>query len=413
MRKKGTSVERARTVIAVAGACVALTLPVPAAAGAAEDAPVTEAEPLRCWWRTSASAVRVGETFSVVLTCSAIETDSLAVVVDHSMLDSTTAQLPPFEVIGGTHPPDLLSDEGRFFQYEYRLRLIRDSFFNKEVPLPDFKVLYRVQSRSGRSEWVRGSERTYALPRQAIRVVSLVPAGASDIRDASTATFADVDTALFRADRLVATGIVLSSVGGLLAVLACVRLAAKYRPGAQGAERAVPDLAILRGVSREVMQVRHHRDEAGWTPDLIGRALAALRIIASYALARPATRLAVGQTNGTDGALVLRQRWRGGKQTLVSGSVTARIVERELARATPVGHPDVERLERIHTALAAFTRARYGEGGDAPADQLLDESLATAERLLRRLALEHRWAVKTFNAVVRRTADVRNRLWAH
>ncbi len=42
----------------------------------------TEVEPIQCWWRTSASAVRVGDTFSLVLTCAVIETASTTVVPD-------------------------------------------------------------------------------------------------------------------------------------------------------------------------------------------------------------------------------------------------------------------------------------------------------------------------------------------
>lgn len=411
MRKKGVAVEKLRATIAAI--CAALVLAVPVAArGADADVAMTEAEPVRCWWRTTTTAVRVGQTFSVVLTCGAIETDSMAVVVDHSKLDFAAAQLPPFEIVGGTRAPDLRADEGVFFQYEYRLRLIRDSFFDKEVTFPDFSVTYRVQSRSGQGEWVRGAERTYALPPQVIRVVSLVPAGASDIRDASTSTFAEVDAASFRADRLVATGVVLSVVGGLLAVLAWIRLAVQYRPAARAANREVTDLAVLRGVTRELTAVRRDREGAGWTPELVGRALTAFRIIAGYALERPATRLAVGQTNGSEGALMLRQGWLGVRHTLVSGSVTPRTVERELARAARLGDDNVERLERIAATLAAFTRARYGTE-DAPTDDALDESLATAERLLQRLSLEHQWVVKKFAAVTRRTTDLRNRLWSH
>jgi len=32
-----------------------------------------ETDPIQCWWRTSAGAVRVGEAFSVVLTCAVLE----------------------------------------------------------------------------------------------------------------------------------------------------------------------------------------------------------------------------------------------------------------------------------------------------------------------------------------------------
>ena len=38
-------------------------------------AQTVQTDPLQCWWRTSAGAVRVGEPFTVVLTCAVLETD--------------------------------------------------------------------------------------------------------------------------------------------------------------------------------------------------------------------------------------------------------------------------------------------------------------------------------------------------
>src|SRR5919197_4838620 len=63
----------------------------------------TQADPVQCWWRTSAGAVRVGETFTLVLTCAALETDDVKVVVDQSKLEPSVVQFAPFEVTGGSH----------------------------------------------------------------------------------------------------------------------------------------------------------------------------------------------------------------------------------------------------------------------------------------------------------------------
>src|SRR5262245_47924648 len=70
-------------------------------------------DPMTCWWRTGAAAVRVGAPFSLVLTCSVIETALVKVVPDQSPLDPTVMQLPPFEVISGVHHPDLRVDDRR------------------------------------------------------------------------------------------------------------------------------------------------------------------------------------------------------------------------------------------------------------------------------------------------------------
>src|SRR5216110_2692701 len=101
-------------------ASVFLLLAAAATGAAAQD---VSTDPLQCWWRTSAGAVRVGEPFTAVLTCAVVEADEVKVVVDESRLEPSVAQFIPFEVLGGAHAADLRSGDRRFFQYEYRLRL--------------------------------------------------------------------------------------------------------------------------------------------------------------------------------------------------------------------------------------------------------------------------------------------------
>src|SRR5438270_11646976 len=119
-------------------------------AGAA-GAQTVQTDPLQCWWRTSAGAVRVGEPFTVVLTCAVIETDAATVVVDQSRLEPSVVQFAPFEVLGGSHGADLRTDQRRFFQYEYRMRLIAENTFGKDAALPETKISYRVQSKVGKN----------------------------------------------------------------------------------------------------------------------------------------------------------------------------------------------------------------------------------------------------------------------
>src|SRR5947208_7101565 len=120
---------------------LAMTLVLGATISSAQPAaPTQSAAPLQCWWRTSAGAVRVGEPFTVVLTCAVIETDAAQVVVDQSRLEPAVMQFAPFEVLGGSHGADLRTDERRFFQYEYRMRLIAENQFGKDVLLPETKL---------------------------------------------------------------------------------------------------------------------------------------------------------------------------------------------------------------------------------------------------------------------------------
>src|SRR5947207_5385658 len=110
---------------------VALTFALFAALVATARAQNVQTDPLQCWWRTSTGAVRVGEPFTVVLTCAVLETDQVTVVPDQTRLEPSVVQFAPFEVLGGTHGADLRSGDRRFFQYEYRLRLIADGMFGK------------------------------------------------------------------------------------------------------------------------------------------------------------------------------------------------------------------------------------------------------------------------------------------
>src|SRR4249920_415784 len=142
-----------------------------------------QTDPLQCWWRTSAGAIRVGEPFAVVLTCAVLETEAATVVVDQSRLEPSVVQFAPFEVLGGTHGADLRTDQRRFFQYEYRARLIAENQFGKDVALPETKLSYHIESSVGQKTSLQGRDQSYILPPLSLRVLSLVPADATDIRD--------------------------------------------------------------------------------------------------------------------------------------------------------------------------------------------------------------------------------------
>src|SRR5713226_8395683 len=122
-----------------------------AAVSAQQQTQTTKADPIQCWWRTSTGAVRVGDTFSAVLTCAVLETPDVKVVADQSKLEPSVVQFAPFEVTGGSHAADLRTDDRRFFQDEYTLRLIAENLFGKDAQIPETKISYRVQSHTGQS----------------------------------------------------------------------------------------------------------------------------------------------------------------------------------------------------------------------------------------------------------------------
>jgi len=375
-----------------------------------------ETDPLQCWWRTSAGAVRVGEPFTVVLTCAVLETEAATVVVDQSRLEPSVVQFAPFEVLGGSHGADLRTDQRRFFQYVYRMRLIAENLFGRDVSLPETKLSYHVQSKMGeRQAALQGRDQTYLLPSQSVRVMSLVPADATDIRDTAGETFGDLDERAFRANLFTIIGGVLFTLAGLMALLALVRLARRYRKTSTATERLMTDQAVLRGVGRELAYVRRERDSGGWTPELAGRALAALRIAGTYLVGRPVSLMpankltAEGQDVPEAGRLILRAGWPRPKRIAVSGAVTSLTMTRELARGTANARR-IALLESLGRALSTFTTAHFGREGTLD-EGALDESLGTAREVLSRAKLEQLWVMKRF-AAYRAPAPMDTRVWS-
>lgn len=379
-------------------------------------AQTVQTDPLQCWWRTSAGAVRVGEPFSVVLTCAVLETDAATVVADQTRLEPSVVQFAPFEVLGGSHGADLRSTDRRFFQYEYRLRLIADGMFGRDVALPETKISYRVQSKVGQNTSLQGRDQTYVLPAQSMRVLSLVPSDASDIRDTSSSdTFAEIDQRAFRANLFTVMGSVLFVLAGLLAILGLARLFQRYRKPAVASSRLITDAAILNGVGRELASVQRGRDGGGWTPDLASRAAGALRIAATYAIGRPVSTmpasrlLADGSETAEPGRLILKAGWPRGKRIAVSGAVTPQTIVRALARpGNTAAHGAL--LDTLSQALATLTVATFSRDG-ALDDSALDQALATSKQVLRRMKFEQLWFMKRL-ATRRAGTELDNRAWS-
>jgi hypothetical protein len=330
-----------RTTTPVIGLILSL-----ASASLASAQPTQTADPLQCWWRTSAGAIRIGEPFTVVLTCAVLETDAALVVVDQSRLEPSVVQFAPFEVLGGSHGADLRHADRRFFQYEYRARLIAENQFGKDVALPETKLSYHIQSSVGQKTALQGRDQSYILPPLSLRVLSLVPADATDIRDTPSVTFNDIDQRGFRANLFTVIGGVLFAVAGLLALLALVRLLARYRKPAETGSRLISDSAAIRAAARELAVVRRQREDGGWTPELAGRALAALRVAGAYAVGRRASLMpAASQSPVTSpqpsdgsqqaeeaGRLIVRTGWPRARRVAVSGAITSQSVGRDRIR---------------------------------------------------------------------------------
>jgi hypothetical protein len=385
------------SVVCRAAAIVAFVLLARAAGAGDEDG-------LRCWLRTGAGAIRVGEPFSLVITCQAADTDALSVVVDESKLDPTTVQFPPFDVVSGARAADLHAPGVRFFQYEYSLRLINDLWFDRDIPLPDLTLTYRLKTGTGSGEAILGIERTYMLPREFVHVSSLVPDGASDIRDGTDTTFRDIEAAAFRADTLVSTGAAAATLGGAFALVGLVRLAGGRRARAERTVRPLSASALLAALSRELRVLQREREAAGWTPALVARTLAGWRIAATIVAGGAPSQRRVADDGLPDGALRLRRWLWTSEPVAVSGSATAVALERR-AVANTNAVPSAGTQAPLQQALTTFTRASYGS--ERVPDEALDAALEAGRDAVRSAARQLSWPARALRRVASRTQRTR------
>ena len=369
---------------------------VPAAAGAQTGTDMVEVEPITCWWRTSTSAVRTGEPFGLTLTCAVLETESTKIVPDFSKLEANVVQLPPFEVLGGTHPSDLVTVGKRFFQYDYRLRLLAEDAFGADVAVPPLEVTYRVESKVSGGESVQGRDQSYALPRAAIRLISLVPDDTTDIREAPVAPFSAIESRVSRANLFQTIAGVLFTLAGLVALLVLVSLFRRKTPAGEAARRRVPARRILAAAATELAEIQR-ASRGGWTGELAGRALAALRLAGSYAIGRAVgQRVAKAGETAVEGELLVGGGF-GRPKALVSGSVTP---EAAPERAAP----------GLAGALRSLTVVRYGR--HEAFGSAADEAVETAIRLTTQQQAAHSLLTEWTNAFVQSLVDLRKKVWA-
>src|SRR5262245_39777412 len=205
-----------------------------------------EVDPIRCWWRTSAGAVRIGETFNLALTCAVLENESVQVVPDESRLGSGVIQMAPFEIVTGSHPADLRSGLRRFFQYLYTLRIINPDAIGKDVKIPDLAIHYRVNSRVAENASLQGRDLTYFLPQQWVKVASMVPADTADIRDAGGESFATAEALAFRAGVMEIVAVTLIGLGTLMVLIVLFQLVRTLRRPTAVGQRLLSTSAVLR-----------------------------------------------------------------------------------------------------------------------------------------------------------------------
>ncbi len=359
-------------------------------------------DPIRCWWRTSAGAVRIGETFDLALTCAVLENDAVRVVPDESRLGPSVVTLAPFEVVDGTHPADIRSGQRRFFQYHYSARIINRDVIGTDVNMPVFEVHYRVDSRLAGNAALEGRDLTYLLPPHQIRVLSTVPDAAADIRDTpgnEVANFGEIESLTFRANMLRLFAITLMAIGALMAVAALLRLLLRGRRRVPIHEQPLSDLAVLRVASRQMAAAVRESEAQGWNEATADRALSAVRVAAAIALGRRVSQRA-DAAGGVDsvageGRLVVR---RGRRPVVISSSVTREDVNRALVRLSPAAAPaSRQSLEELQAAFTAFGQFLYARPAAEPTPRsTLDEAAGSATAALQRLSARMRSPAEYF-----------------
>jgi len=357
---------------------------------------MVEVEPITCWWRTSTSAVRTGESFGMTLTCAVVETEANKVVPDFSKLDPTVVQLPPFEVLGGTHPGDLVRPGKRFFQYDYRLRLIAEDAFGNDVSIPPLEISYRIESKVTGGDITQGRDQSYSLPKASVRLISLVPDDTSDIREAPVSMFTGIENRESRASVMQTVATVLFGLAAVMALVMLIGMLRRKAPKSAVAAAHLGPRTILGRVAKELNDVQS-ASRGGWTPELVGRALAAARIAGSYAINRPVGQIPAKAAEAPrEGVVVVRAFGRG--DVFVSGAATA---ESTAFANAPAGLSD---------ALRTLTVARYGR--IEKFDSMADEAIQTAIRVTRQQQSAHslikEWGRNFTTSVV----DLRKKVWS-
>lgn len=349
-------------------------------------------DPIRCWWRTDRGAIRIGERFAITLTCGVIETGSIAVVPNVTQLDPGALGLTPFEVLGGRRHADLVAPPWRYVQFEYTARLLGDGFFGQDVHVPALTVTYNVQQRAGGPQ---GRDQSYVLPPLPMRVLSLVPRAATDIRDSTRDTFAGVEAARFRATAATVGAFILFAFSAALLLVGAVRASGGLLVRRRTAARIVPPAALLAGCQRALRTLRAE-SRGGWTPELARRALAALRIASAVAIGRQVaqSRAARGAVE-REGQVRIRYGLLGRRQAFVSAAATPQTIAVQLGNGGGPGPSMRATLHRLQDTLQTFSAAGYARNGrlDGPAlDAALEEAaeairrVRAARRLPRRLA---------------------------
>jgi hypothetical protein len=339
-------------------------------------------DPIRCWWKADRTAVRVGERFGLVLTCAVVKTGPITVEPVLNQLEPGALSLTPFEVVsGGPKVDDVIVPPWRYIQREYVLRLLSDGFFGQDVAIPSLMVTYNLTS-AGTGQ--QGRDQTYILPALPIKVLSLVPKGAGDIRDASGLTFASVESRRFRASVATIAAWIAFAFAAVMALFALTRFVGLFRVRGAHVVKPLPAPSLLHASLRVLSQVKEDAARAGWTSELSRRAVSALRIAGATAVGkRVAQDFVTTDVPERDGQVTVSTGWPKRKRVLLSAATTPMTISRELDNGLRADARTRSSAESIAQAIGVLSAAAYGRspGDNAALDAALDDSTEAVRRL--------------------------------
>ena len=351
-------------------------------------------DPIRCWRQTTAGAVTIGEAFTVTLTCAVFESQDAQVVPDESRLNVASIQMAPFEILGGSHPPDVRRGSRRFFQYDYQLRIISRDAIGQDINVPGLTIAYRIHSRVGAAAKLEGRDLSYVLPPLPIKVLSLVPADAADIRDASEASLTTVESLRSRSGMFEAVAIALGLFAGIMAVLALVPLARRARSTTDVARNVTPDRAIVAAAASALSEVQSRAAGEGWTDEAIASALSSMRLIAAAAINHP-----ISQKPLPPGGAIPEGRLRVdyGLLRRAAATVSSAVTTDDLLRVSGSNGAGTltrtQQIEGLRGSLAMLTAASYRRTPERDAASL-DDAVRHAISVANDIAGQRRWPGK-------------------
>ena len=257
-----------------------------------------EVDPIRCWWRTSAGAVRIGEQFDLSLTCAVLENDAVQVVPGRVAPRRVGRRDGAVRSAWADHPRGpALGHSGAFSSISTRCASSIPDAIGKDVRIPDMVMHYKVNSRVAANTVAAGARPASTSCR---RSRSASPRwcrrDAGDIRDAAGESFAHRRLARSaRRDVLEIVAIACVALGALMMIFVLVRLVAPGRAADAGrrthavrrAASSAPPFANWRRSQRE-------REQQGGPRRWPGGRWRRSRIAAACAIGRPVSQRLAG-----------------------------------------------------------------------------------------------------------------------